>query len=144
MDEHVFIRAVADRLGCDERRADAVTFAVFRQLRDRLTAKEAADVEAQLPTGLKNLWRARDRDERPVVKTHREEFVGLVQQTATLPSAAEAERAILAVFAALQRLLGSPTGKEGEAWDVFSQLPKDLKLLWLAAAERPTAERPES
>jgi uncharacterized protein (DUF2267 family) len=137
MDDRTFIREVADRLTCDERRADAVTFAVFQQLRARLTAKEAADVEAQLPTGLKNLWRDCDRADQPVAKTHREEFVGLVQQAATLPDTAEAERAILAVFAALQHLLGSPTGKEGEAWDVFSQLPKDLKLLWLAAGQRP-------
>ena len=56
MDDRTFIREVAGRLTCDERRADAVTFAVFQQLRDRLTAKEAADVEAQLPTGLKKLW----------------------------------------------------------------------------------------
>jgi hypothetical protein len=34
----------------------------------------------------------------------------------------------------LQRLLGSTTGMEGEAWDIFSQLPKDLKRLWLEAA----------
>jgi hypothetical protein len=33
----------------------------------------------------------------------------------------------------LQKLLGSPTGLEGEAWDVMSQLPKDLKKLWAGA-----------
>jgi uncharacterized protein (DUF2267 family) len=53
-----------------------------------------------------------------------------------LPDDAEAERAVRAVFGALQRLLGSRTGREGEAWDVFSQLPKDLKQLWLDAADR--------
>jgi uncharacterized protein (DUF2267 family) len=141
MDERTFIRDVGKRLACDERRADAVTLAVFRQLHDRLTPKEAADVEAQLPSALKRLWQERDRPERRVEKTHREEFVGLVQQAAALADTAEAERAILAVFATLQRLLGSPTGTEGEAWDVFSQLPKDLKRLWLAAADRPAAGR---
>ncbi len=45
----------------------------------------------------------------------------------------EAERAVSAIFAALQKLLGSPTGQEGEAWDVMSQLPKDLKKLWADA-----------
>ncbi len=30
--------------------------------------------------------------------------------------------------------LKSPTGQEGEAWKLFSQLPKDLKHLWTAAA----------
>jgi uncharacterized protein (DUF2267 family) len=48
----------------------------------------------------------------------------------------EAERAVLAVFATLQELLGSPSGQSGEAWDVMSQLPKDLKRLWLEAAGR--------
>jgi hypothetical protein len=40
------------------------------------------------------------------------------------------------VFKGLQRVLGSATGKEGEAWDILSQLPKDLKQLWLEASER--------
>ena len=46
----------------------------------------------------------------------------------------EAERAVRVVFAQLQRLLGSPDGLEGEAWDIYSRLPKDLKTLWLEAA----------
>jgi uncharacterized protein (DUF2267 family) len=46
---------------------------------------------------------------------------------------AEAERSIKAVFATLQDALGSPTGASGKAWDVFSQLPRDLKMLWLQA-----------
>ncbi|MGH7894527.1 MAG: DUF2267 domain-containing protein [Candidatus Binatia bacterium] len=136
MDAATFLRHVAGRLQCDTRRADAVMLAVFRALRDRLTSKQAADVEAQLPAGLKRLWQERDRRNRPVDKMHREEFLSRVQLMAALPDAAEAERAVLAVFSALQLALGSPTGKEGEAWDVFSQLPRDLKTLWLAAGER--------
>jgi hypothetical protein len=41
-----------------------------------------------------------------------------------------------AVFGTLQRLLGSPSGTEGEAWDVFSVLPGDLKRIWLDSARR--------
>jgi len=134
MDEHRFYREVAAALQCDQQRADAVTFAVFQELRDRLTPKEAADVAAQLPTGLKRLWQDQDRPDRPVVRTHAQEFIGRVRLRAALPDDAEAERAVRAVFAALQMLLGSPSGKEGEAWDIFSQLPKDLKKLWLGAA----------
>jgi uncharacterized protein (DUF2267 family) len=52
-----------------------------------------------------------------------------------LPDDGEARRAVRVVFAVLQRLLGSRHGVEGEAWDVFSQLPKDLKKLWLTAAD---------
>jgi uncharacterized protein (DUF2267 family) len=135
MDATRFIDEVGERLSCDARRAEAVTFAVFHQLRDRLPAKEAADVAAQLPTALKRLWRESDRAHHPTEKIHEEEFVGRVRYFAALPDDREAERAVRAVFGALQRLLGSPTGKEGEAWDVFSVLPKDLKMLWLAAAE---------
>lgn len=112
-----------------------MTFAVFQELRDRLTPKEAADVAAQLPTPLRRLWEEWDRPCRPVAKTHEQEFMGRVRRWAVLPDDAEAERGVRAVFAALQTLLGSPTGNEGEAWDVFSVLPKDLKRLWLAARE---------
>jgi uncharacterized protein (DUF2267 family) len=133
MDERAFIRHVAGRLGADEGRAEAITFAVFQELRDRLPPKEAADVAAQLPAPLRRMWQERDRPGRQVTKMHESEFVGRVRRTALLPDDAEAERGVRAVFTELQRLLGSPTGKEGEAWDVFSVLPKDLKLLWLAA-----------
>ncbi len=135
MDHVTFIRQVAADLHCDERRAEAITFAVFHELRNRLPAKEATDVESQLPTGLKRLWRESDRVGQAVEKIHEQEFVGRIRYFATLPDDREAERAVRAVFAVLQRLLGSPTGKEGEAWDVFSVLPKDLKMLWLSAGE---------
>lgn len=134
MDDLTFIHDVARRLACDERRAEGVTFAVFQELRDRLTPKEAADVASQLPTRLKLLWQEQDRPGRQVARTHEPEFVGRVRQWAGLPDDVEAERAVKAVFSALQHLLGSPHGTEGEAWDVFSVLPKDLKMLWLAAA----------
>jgi uncharacterized protein (DUF2267 family) len=137
VDDRTFIREVAARLGSDERRAEGVTVAVFQELRERLPAKEAGDVAAQMPSGLKALWGEPDRT-RPVHKIHEQEFVGRVRRFAALPDESEAERAVKAVFGALQHLLGSPTGKEGEAWDVFSVLPKDLKMLWLAAAEDPS------
>jgi uncharacterized protein (DUF2267 family) len=139
MEDRTFIREVARRLTCDERRAEAVTFIVFQELRNRLTSNEAADVAAQLPTGLKRLWQEWDRPGRGVEKTHKTEFVGRVMRGAVLPDPAEAERAVKAVFGMLQTLLGSPTGTEGEAWDVLSQLPRDLKTLWLAAGEHRAA-----
>jgi uncharacterized protein (DUF2267 family) len=135
MDDNAFLRDVGEQLRCDRARAEAISFVVFRELRDRLTAKEAADVAAQLPTGLRRFWEA-DPVKGPVEKIHEFEFIGRVRRFAELPDRIEAERAVRAVFAALQRLLGSPTGKEGEAWDVFSVLPKDLKMLWLSAQEK--------
>ena len=138
MDDLAFLRRVARGLQCDERRAEGLTFVVFQALRDRLTPNEAADVAAQLPTKLKRFWQEGERPDRKVEKTHKEEFLGRVRRSAALPDTAEAERAVTFVFSALQALLGSPTGREGEAWDVFSQLPKDLKALWLAASEQNT------
>jgi uncharacterized protein (DUF2267 family) len=134
MTERKFIQEIADALRCDAQRAEAVVFSVFHALSHRLTAAEAADVASQLPTGLKRLWDTGDRADRPVEKMHRAEFIGRVRQHAVLPDDDEAERGVKAVFRALQHLLGSPTGREGEAWDIFSQLSKDLKQLWLDAA----------
>jgi uncharacterized protein (DUF2267 family) len=136
MDERTFLRGVTERLRCDEARAEGLVFVVFQELRDRLTATEAHDVAAQLSVGLKRLWEEGERPGRRVTRSHREDFVGEVRFWADLPDAAEAERAVKAVFAVLQLALGSPTGREGEAWDIFSQLPKDLKELWLESAER--------
>jgi uncharacterized protein (DUF2267 family) len=137
MDERTFIRDVAHRLGCDEGRAEAITSVVLQALRNRLTPKEASDVAAQMPSGLKRIWNEGESPERTVERVHRAEFIGQIRQRAVLPDDAEATRGTKAVFGALQRLLGSPTGTEGEAWDVFSQLPKDLKSLWLESSDHP-------
>ena len=132
MDEHRFLREVGTRAGCDERRAEGLTFVVFQLLRGRITAREADDVAAQLPSPLRRLW---NEGEPPSDAAHygRDEFIGHVRVAADVPDDAEAERAVRAVFATLQHALGSKDGTQGEAWDVFSQLPKGLKQLWLAA-----------
>jgi len=135
MESRAFIDDVAKRLCCDGQRAEGVIVAVFQTLRDRLTSKEAADVAAQMPADLRHFWTDNERDARGVEKLHRDEFIGRVRRFADLPDDAEAERAVRAVFAVLQVALGSPSGTRGEAWDVFSQLPKDLKQLWLDAHE---------
>ena len=134
MTEDQFVGEIARALGCDRQRAESVIFAVFRELSHRITAREAADVASQLPTGLKRLWSTGEPLDRPVEKIHRAEFIGRVRHSAVLPDDEEAERAVRVVFRVLQHLLGSPSGREGEAWDVFSQLSKDLKQLWLDAA----------
>jgi uncharacterized protein (DUF2267 family) len=137
MNERRFFHQVASALGCDEQRAQSIVFIVFQELRARITPKEAADVAAQLPTGLKKLWLEDETRDRTVQRTHLTDFLGRVRQRGALADDHEAERGTRAVFGALQLLLGSATGTEGEAWDIFSQLPKDLKLLWLESARRP-------
>lgn len=135
MNERTFFEAVGQRLHCDRSRAEGVTLAVFRKLRDRLTPNEGADVAAQLPRALKRMWQEHECADRTVERMHKAEFIGQVRHWAGLPDDVEAERAVCAVFAELQRLLGSPSGMEGEAWDIYSQLPKDLKRLWATARD---------
>jgi len=130
MDYRTFVHSVAERLRCDTARAEGLSVIVLRELRDRLTPNESADVAAQLPKELKLVWLEGEDPTRRVTRIHRDAFIGDVRNRAVLPDDSEALRAIKAVFATLQHLLGSPTGKEGEAWDIYSQLPKDLKMLW--------------
>jgi uncharacterized protein (DUF2267 family) len=136
MNERSFVREVAERADCDERRAETLIFAVFQELRDRLTPNESSDVAAQLPMSLKMLWMSFDRPDRKVRRIHEGQFLRAVARMAGLDDESEAEGAVTAVFVVLQEALGSPTGTEGEAWHVMSQLPADLKQLWLSASER--------
>jgi len=135
MDMAAFVRHVAEHLRCNEPRAEAVTFVVLHALRARLPETEIADLRAQLPTGLKRMWdESHGRLDAPKPGRHALDLIGHVRQQAGLPDDHEAERAVRAVFRALQTLLGSPTGMEGEAWDVFSVLPKDWQKLWISSA----------
>ena len=133
MNEKSFVREVAELADCDERRAESLIFAVFQELRDRLTPNEAAKVAAHLPTSLKMLWMSFDRPDRHVRRVHEPQFLGDVARMAALDNEVEAERAVVAVFGALQDALGSSAGTSGVAGHVMSQLPTDLKQLWLDA-----------
>jgi len=137
MDEAGFLRAVSERLDVDRQGAQIVTSAVLQVLRWRLTANEAAHLDAQLPTRLKRLRTLSGN--QPLSKPnrfHREEFFRRVGLLAGLPQDA-AQRAAKVVFKVLQEALQSPTGHEGQAWNVFNQLPKDLKKFWSDASRVP-------
>jgi uncharacterized protein (DUF2267 family) len=133
MQDQAFFKDVMERVGCDLRRTEALTFAVFQELRDSITPQGARHVAAQLPKRLKMMWMSLEDPDRKVNRVSREQFIWDVRRRAGLVDDTEAERAVSAVFAGLQKLLGSPTGQEGEAWDVMSQLPTDLKKLWADA-----------
>jgi len=133
MEEEQFIHIVAGELNVDPDSAGNIIPAVFHKLHDRLTPKEAADLEAQMPGKLRSLWASFEAPGRGVKGIHKTEFVRKVAELAGIPEI-EAPRAVRVVFGVLQATLKSPTGQEGEAWDIFSQLPKDLKRMWLEAA----------
>jgi len=139
MKDKAFVLDVAARLGCDERRAETLIFAVFQELRDRLTAAEAADAMAQLPLSLKMLWASFDYSGRTVRRVHEYQFLEEVRRMAALKDQVEAEKAVLSVFGVLQEALGGLDGLHGEAGHIFSQLPSDLKTLWVRAARQEPA-----
>jgi len=141
MEEEKFIKAVAEQLGVDHERAWTIISAVFQELHDRLTSKEAADAGAQMPHRVKSLWASFESPGSEVKRIHKAEFVRKVSELAEI-SESEAAHAVRVVFGTLQALLKSPTGQEGEAWDILSQLPKDLKKIWLSAARSQMARRP--
>ena len=143
MEYEQFIREVDVRLGVGKDQAEKVTGAVLRELHNRLTDREADDLGAQLPGQLKQVWHGLDRPGREVERTHKKDFVRYVAETADLPED-RASRAVKAVFKALQMALRAPSGQEGEAWDVLSQLPKDLKRVWLEAATMPAHKVPRA
>jgi len=134
MNEKAFISEVAARAQCDERRAEILTFAVFQELRDRLTPNEAKKVAAQLPASLKMLWMSFDRPNRQVRRVDEPQFLYDVAKMAVFDTEGEAERAVVAVFSAMQDAFDSSTAIKGTAGHIMSQLPTDLKRLWLCAA----------
>ncbi len=131
MDEDTFLAEVGRRLDLSRERAEDVTTAVLQVLRERI-GPEAEHMDAQLPAGPKRFWQEREFEEE-VKRLHRDEFFGRVAAAADL-SEPDVPKAVKVVFKVLQKALKSPTGEEGEAWDVFSRLPKDLKKVWTAAA----------
>ncbi len=124
-----FLRTVQARVGeIDRETAERATGAVFHALRDRLTPVEAAQVAAQLPAPLKRLWAADARPRARPERLHREAFYRRVAAETGGASRRDARELTLGVFAALKEAI-SP----GEADDVWSQLPKDLKAVWAEA-----------
>ena len=121
-----FYRQVIEDTGmADREHAKRAAAAVLQALRDRLTPAEADQVAAQLPREVREAWDAGERPGRRPTKLHRPQFYARVQAQAGLRTLREARGVTLAVFAALKAQV-SP----GEAEDVRSQLPRDLKELW--------------
>jgi uncharacterized protein (DUF2267 family) len=131
MDEDTFLAEVGHRLELPRERAEEVTAAVLQVLRLRIGI-EAEDMDAQLPSGLKRFWQVPTLGEE-VVRLHKDEFFAQVAEAGNVPEA-DVSRTVKVVFKVLQKALKSPTGEEGEAWDILSRLPKDLKKVWTAAA----------
>jgi uncharacterized protein (DUF2267 family) len=118
---------VADRTYGDERRAEILIFAVFQELRDRLTPREAADVAAQLSSSLKMLWLSFDYPDRNVRRVHEYQFLQEVRRMLGLDDESQAEEAVISVFSVLQEALGGPSGREGKRGMCSVNYPKISK-----------------
>lgn len=130
-----FVHQVADHFRGDEERAERIAGVVFRELRERLGDANAACVARCLPTALRPLWVEDDRQPRPIEQSFKLEFLGDVMERGALADSGEAERAVVAVFAVLHRLLTRVSRNSRTISEIFRQLPHDLAVLWQAAEQ---------
>lgn len=132
MKKDAFIHRVQELAGIHERqRAEEVTTVVLGTLCGRITHNEAKDLAAQLPEGIDALCHGgilKELVQRVVgpKRLERDAFVSAVADKAHFADRVEAERATTAVFHTLKEQI-----TPGEAHDVASQLPKQLKVMWL-------------
>lgn len=121
-----FIRDLCEQGGWSA--DDGVRYAatVLTRLEQRLTGEEAKDLNAQLPLKLVEILNEARRPPtgEPVEKFHRDDFIGAIGSDLGC-SHDEAESIIRGVFMTVRSRIS-----EGEASDVESQLPKDMKPLW--------------
>jgi len=125
-------KAFLDSLGTtgqmNEEDAERAAVSVLCVLEQRLFGQEAAHLEAQLPSKLRDLLvRCERHMGKPASKFGREDFIEMVSDDLGV-DAFEAEKKIRAVFAAVREQVS-----EGEVEDLMGQLPADLRALWQLA-----------
>ena len=109
----------------NEEEAEKAAVSVLCVLEQRLFGEEAAHLEAQLPSKLRNLlWRCERHIGSPANKFGRYDFIRMVSEDLEL-DIFQAEKRIRSVFAALRDQVS-----EGEIEDVIGQLPADMRDLW--------------
>ncbi|WP_224244967.1 DUF2267 domain-containing protein [Hyalangium gracile] len=119
-----FIRQLGELGPMDAETAECAAVSVLSALERRILPREARDLEAQLPRLLVEfLPPPEQRPARPH-RFGREEFLRTVAEDLRKP-VEEVEPLVRAVFQAFRELIS-----EGEAEDVASNLPPDLRALW--------------
>jgi uncharacterized protein (DUF2267 family) len=121
-----WLKQMAAELG-NEDREDAwrLLKAYLQVLRDELTADEAAQLAAQLPTVLRGaFYEGFDPGHQAAKLRHRDEFLARVAERAQLPGPEEAARAAEAATRVLKNHVTA-----GEIDDVLSQLPSEVREL---------------
>jgi uncharacterized protein (DUF2267 family)/CBS domain-containing protein len=124
---NLWLKEISNELGTDRRLAWRVLGVVLRVLRDRLPVDDAAHFAAQLPLVIRGAFY---EQYRPIVQPDgmrsRAEFVARVAESLEGgASPVNIEKAIIAVFSAVQRHVG-----EAETAKVRHALPEDIRTLW--------------
>jgi uncharacterized protein (DUF2267 family) len=119
-----FLLDVAERGGFSLDEAEEYAIAVVATLEERLTLPEVLDLEAQLPSLMRELL-----DDEPILdipRMHKDQFCERVATRLDMTEKA-AEPIVRVVFAVLRAHISA-----GEARHVEAQLPDDLKEMWTA------------
>lgn len=129
VDRAEFLARVADHLDVTPAHAEVVTSAVFAAVRAEMPPELAANVAAQLPRGLKELWlgppiAAPDLDVTFPSDRQRRDVEVEIERRAHLEPPLTGASAFRAVMCALTRRLSG-----GEAKDVLLGLPSELREL---------------
>jgi uncharacterized protein (DUF2267 family) len=121
-----WVNELADDLGWSGRRAHRLLRAVLHALRDWLTTEEMADLAAQLPVLVRGIyfegWKP---SEAPADDRRKDAFVQRVMRDMSEEPPDDADEAIAAVFALLDRHLDA-----GELLQVRASMKKALRQLW--------------
>jgi uncharacterized protein (DUF2267 family) len=119
-----WLAELSAELGTEDREeAWRVLRGYLQLLRDQLTADEAAQLAAQLPSVLRGVfYEGFDPGHQPAKVRDREQFLALLAERAQLTGPAEAAEAAEATTRVLHRHV-SP----GEVDDVLAQLPTELR-----------------
>lgn len=113
---------ISPHLGVPIEQAEEITSAVLTAISSRLPAKEVADVAAQLPRDLRDLWVVRKVPLAAPVEPH--PILSRIEQAVRLPSGVTGMGAFTAVTCHLSKRLTL-----GEARHFFKTLPSDLRQL---------------
>ncbi len=122
MDRKEFLRAVMQRSSVDEEAAKRATLAAMADLRDALPPKEAHDLASQLPTGLKEVARARPARAEPAEQLEMQALVEHVRSVLRPDDRPKASQVTHAVFATLGDAV-----EWGELEDILGVLPPELQ-----------------
>lgn len=132
----IWLDEVADRTGDDGETAWNLLTAVLHEIRDRLPLELAVHLGAQLPLLVRGAYYDRfDPARRPAACDRPDQFLAAIVERLDGTRSADAEAAVAAVFALLDRHLS-----EGHLARIRSALPKGLCIAWDGADARLLAD----